>query len=98
MQRLTLLFGPEEVDLTLEEAAEYRYLSGCARPVPVSSFSMVADKRTYVVMRSAYRTAAVFVPVWNRRKVVRLCRLDKNYWPASLRQKFLSRLDLEVWP
>lgn len=97
-QRLTVLFGPEEADLTLEEAAEYRYLSGCARPEPVSSFSMVEDKRTYVVVRNSWRTVAVFAPVRDGRKVVGLCRLDRSYWPASLRQEFLPRLDLEVWP
>lgn len=95
-QRLTVLFGREEADLTLEEAAEYRYLSGCARPEPVSSFSTVEGDRSFVVVRNSWRTVAVFVPVRDRRKVVGLCRLDKCDWPESVRQEFLPGLDQEA--
>jgi len=82
-QRLTVLFGREETDLTLGEAAEYRYLSGCARPEPVSSFSVVESERSFVVVRNSWRTVAVFAPVRQGKRIVGLCRIDEYHWPEA---------------
>lgn len=93
-----MLFGSEEIDLTLEEAAEYRYSRRRARPEPVSSFSAIKGERSFVVVRNSSRTVAVFAPIRQRRRIVGLCRLDKCHWPASARQEFLSGLDMDAQP